>query len=499
MQESMNGNSAVEVTVKLFTVTFPDSEEQPALGLTIYPFKAQILRENNEIHKLDANVITASLTTSQVHRGDLIVQVNGRALVDRRWAVTAGHDEDTLHQMLMSAVAHAAKPRTILFLRPIGPPEVIDQYVASLSQAVLFRLTYEQEHSMFETPVEAAIRVKSGRDTSLPLTWTQDQPYKSFQEPLSAPQRIPVILPAHYNTLPLLPMPPLGIAPLDYYPPLGGVSLPAPPLPEIIEKEEYEQSAEEEEIAMIVNAQLRVVEEELRRTDEEVRRATQLRWQHEEAELKRARNRATQAALESARRAEADLKTVLEAARAQRVAVEAKKRVDEEQRQRAERIHRLDERASRVADEVKKRVDHEVIRLTQAKEALSRLNKSIETTRGWETTIAAPGSILGTGMSRVPPPEIRKKRIDEEVRKRVRQACSQEQQRQAAGSSTSSTFFDPRPVMAVEASAPPCVIRTLRVPPTGADRDRRVQEEVLQKIMAFSSNRSWETLRTLSS
>ena len=140
------------------------------------------------------------------------------------------------------------------------------------------------------------------------------------------------------------------IAPLDYYPPLGGVSLPPPPLPAPLTSEHSGQSAEEEEIALMVNAQLRMVEAELRRTDEEVRRATQLRWQHEEAELKRVRERATQAALESTRRAEAELKEAIDAARAGRVAAEAKKRVDEDQRRRAERSHRAQERAARVAD-----------------------------------------------------------------------------------------------------------------------------------------------------
>ena len=266
------GASNFSCGTQLFTITFPDSPAQPALGLTIYPFKAQILRvEVGEQRILDCNVVTASLLTSQVQRGDLIIQVNGQPLVDHRRAVTHGSNEDALHQMLMFAVAHAAKPRTLMFMRPTGPPAVIDQYIASLSQDLLFRVTTEQELCMFETIAEKNIRQERGEDNHQPLIWTQDQPITPFQS-ISNGSTDNTSYSTH-TTIPSLP----SVVPLGY-----PLSLPLPssfsssmPLnyhtsSSISSSSTSDLVVEEDEISAMVAAQLRLVEEELRHTDEEV-------------------------------------------------------------------------------------------------------------------------------------------------------------------------------------------------------------------------------------
>ena len=266
----------VSTTVKLFTVTFPDA---PALGLTIYPFKAQILRAEGEQRILDCNVVTASLLTSQVQRGDLIIQVNGKPLVDHRRAVTHGSNEDALHQMLMIAVAHATKPRTLMFLRPIGPPAVIDQYIASLSQDLLLRVTTEQELCMFETMTEINARQERGEDNQ-PLIWTQDQPLTSLQSISDGTYDT-----TSYPPLTSIPLPP-SVVPLYQiggYPPPPQLpySFPSPlssnyytsssSFSSSSSSSSFDPTIEEDEISVLVAAQLRLVEEELRHTDEEVR------------------------------------------------------------------------------------------------------------------------------------------------------------------------------------------------------------------------------------
>ena len=115
----------------LFDVLFPD---QDALGLVIVPHELQCshvvsglsggpitptkLRPLGDNQIVDCAMVTSSSVATCLQHGDVLLSINGSLLVSQRIDELHGENRGEVHfSAVMDAVAHAARPRRLRFLR----------------------------------------------------------------------------------------------------------------------------------------------------------------------------------------------------------------------------------------------------------------------------------------------------------------------------------------------------------------------------------------------